>query len=364
MALLIREKQMRLRWVLPILKHKAYCRFMKTVTNTLGFAQSDIAGLRLRCITILKRQGYAGVKLAFPRVSRRSVFRWQETYFKSGKQFSSLIPKSTKPHLVRTMTIPPDILGFIKAVRQQHPRLSKYKLKIFLDEFCKGRGLPLFSVSWIGKVISRNSFFFDTRKPVKKQRKSKGEKLRIFRCPRQKDISLGYLQADGLKVCWNGQTLYFLCAVELVTRQAFVKRVPSLSSQQARDFLLWIKAQVGYRIHTVQTDNGSEFHGYCQEALADPENWGLDLTHLWSLPHSPQVNGYIERFNGIIQEEFIDYHVDTGVVDKPAFDQLLSDWLIYYNTRRPHHGLNLKTPQQRLLELQSPLTFSQSAKCV
>lgn len=331
---------------------------MKSVNNALGFAQSDIAQFRLRCINLLESQGYAGVKLAFPEVGRRTVFRWREQYLKSGKKLTSLLPKTTRPHRVRQMTIPVEILSFLKVMREQYPKLSKYKLKIFLDVFCAERGLPLYSSSWIGKVIRRNAFFFKTKKPVKKARKAPSQKLRIWRCPKQEDISLGYLQADGIKVMWMGQTLYFLCAVELVSRQAFVKRVSCLSSTQARIFLEEILSRVTYRIHTIQTDNGSEFAGYFQKALEE-----LKLIHLWSPPRSPRVNGYVERFNGVIQEEFIDYHIDTGVMDKPAFDQLLSDWLTYYNTKRPHHGLKLLTPMQYLLHLQQTITNTQSAKC-
>lgn len=343
---------MRLRWVLPILKHEAYFSFMKSINNSLGFSSSDIAQFRLRCIKILEKQGYAGVELAFPQVSKRSVFRWQSKYRQSEKKLTGLLPLSTRPHKVRQMVIPKEILSFLKAMRQQHPKLSKYKLKVFLDAFCQENNLKTYSVSWIGKVIKRHSFFFNTRQPVKKSRKTRIQKLRIWRCPKQKDISLGYLQADGLRVVWMGQTLYFLCAVELKSRQAWAKRVPCLSSLQAKLFLEEILKQVKYSIHTIQTDNGSEFACLFDQALKQ-----LSLKHLWSPPRSPKVNGYIERFNGIIQEEFIDYHIDVGIVNQNKFDKLLNDWLIYYNTQRPHHGLKLKTPLQYLQN------YQQSAKC-
>ena len=338
---------MRLRWILPIWKHKAYLRFMKTINNALGFADSDIAQFRLRCLQILEAQGFGGVRLAFPEVSRRSVFRWQRSYRHSGKRLMSLIPLSTRPHTLRQMVIPKEVLSFLKAMREQHPKLSKYKLKVFLDAFCREKDLKLHSVSWIGKVIKRHAFFFNTRRPVKQSRKYSTQKIRVWRCPKQEKIRLGYLQADGLRVVWSGQTLYFLCAVELKSRQAWAKRVPSLSSLQAKLFLEEILNRVTYPIHTVQTDNGSEFACYFEQALKQ-----ISLKHLWSLPKSPKVNGYIERFNGIIQEEFIDYHVDVGVIDKPRFDRLLKEWLVYYNTQRPHHGLKLKTPLHYLLNYQ------------
>ena len=66
---------------------------MKTVNNSLAFGNSDVAQFRLRCILILERQGYAGVKLAFPNVGRRTVFRWQEKYLESGKKLTGLLPQ-------------------------------------------------------------------------------------------------------------------------------------------------------------------------------------------------------------------------------------------------------------------------------
>ena len=34
---------------------------------------------------------------------------------------------------------------------------------------------------------------------------------------------------------------------------------------------------------------------------------------------------------------------------KDDFDKLLIDWLVYYNSKRPHFSLNLKVPLQYIL---------------
>lgn len=330
---------------------------MKTVDNCLKFQASDIAQFRYRCLLIYETQGLIGVQLAFPGVSGRSLSRWRSSYLKSGKKLNSLQPKPTRPSRCRQMVVPIKILSFLKAMRQQHPNLSKYKLKVFLDEFCFQEGLNTFSTSWIGKVIKRNSFFFSNRETIRRKQKTRN-KSRVLYCPKANKVGLGYLQVDGVKVVWEGQTLYFFCALEIVSRQAFAKRVISPSSLQAKLFLLEIKTKIGYSIHTIQTDNGSEFEKYFDQALKE-----LTINHLWSKPHSPKVNGFVERFNGILQQEFIDYHLDLGLTDKQLFDQKLSEWLVYYNTRRPHHSLLLKTPYQKLLELKQT-EKTQSAKCM
>ncbi|MBU1256069.1 integrase core domain-containing protein, partial [Patescibacteria group bacterium] len=43
------------------------------------------------------------------------------------------------------------------------------------------------------------------------------------------------------------------------------------------------------------------FDKYCKEN---------SLTHKWTYPHSPKINGVIERFNRSIQEEWLDMYQD------------------------------------------------------
>ena len=37
------------------------------------------------------------------------------------------------------------------------------------------------------------------------------------------------------------------------------------------------------------------------------------------------------------------------IKEKDVFDKLLIDWLVYYNSKRPHFSLNLKSPLQHIL---------------
>jgi len=78
----------------------------------------------------------------------------------------------------------------------------------------------------------------------------------------------------------------------LVSRQGWARKVKTFSSRGAREFLLWIQGQVEYKIHTVQTDNGSEFAGAFKEAIEE-----LEAAHLWSRPRSPKSHDF-----------FLDYH--------------------------------------------------------
>ena len=336
----------RLRHNFPIIKTRQYDCFMTTINTALCFDSNDKAKLKLHVITLLERTDWQTVKLAFPGISRATIYRWRKQFNDSNRKLSSLLPKSIRPHHTRQMAVPPQVLGFIKQLRKKYPRLSKYKIKPYLDIFCEEQQLDKYSVSWIGKVINRYSLFFNNRKPVKRRRKTK-KVNRISLCPRQKDIKLGYLQVDGLHVWFEGRKYYFLSAIELKSRQSWAKRVPSLSSRQARIFLEEIVKQVPYQIHTVQTDNGSEFEGEFDQAIGRMSG----VKHLWSYPRSLKTNGYVERFNWTIQDEFINYEVELLEFEPELFDQKLREWLRFYNTVRPHQSLGYKTPMQVLQSL-------------
>lgn len=344
------------RWILPIRGYSRYREFMKTIDTALGFDRSEIAKFRLRCIQLLDKHGYEGVVLAFPQVSRRSVFRWKHAYLSSEKNLLSLVPSSTKPHIVNQMRVPADILGFLKAMRQHHPHLSKYKLKPFLDVWCQQQGLALHSTSWIGKVLTKYHLFFGERKRIYRRRTHSRSGYTIRRTPNPAHTKLGYLQLDGIKVYWSGKKVLFLTALELKTRTAWVKIVPSLTSHHAKLFLEEILSSVSYPFHTIHTDNGGEFKAVFDQALVD-----LKLLHLWSPPRSPKIHAHMERFNGVFQDEFVDYHIDEAVTDRAAFQGHLTNWLEWYNTKRPHHSLNLLSPQQFLLHLSQGA--ASSAKC-
>lgn len=337
----------RIRHSLPIFKEKRYRWFMHTVDTALILHSNPKAIFRLRCIDLLEKCGWEAVNTAFPGVSRASVYRWRRIYEDGEKKAKALLSKSTRPHILRQMVIPPGVLGFIKEIRKKYPHLSKYKIKPFLDIWCMEQGLDMYSVSWIGKVISRNSFFFNTRKPVRKRRRKPRSGYRIHHCPSADKVNLGYLQLDGITIYWNGKKHTFLSALEVKTRTAWVKRVSTLSSFQAKVFLTEIMASVSYNFHTIHTDNGSEFKKVFDAAVSE-----LKLLHLWSPPRTPKVHGHVERFNKTVQEEFINYHLDTANTYPDQFTKLLNEWLSWYNNKRPHYALGQIAPNQYLLQLQ------------
>jgi len=311
---------------------------MKTIHNALGFGENDKAQFRFHVLKLFYQSGWRMVKEAFPYLSRPTVYRWKRVYELSAKKLSSLLPKSTRPKNTRKMQTPVPILVLIKSLREEYPRLGKEKIKLFVDAFCQANHLSSLSSSTIGKVIKRNHFFFAGKSQKKRSLISPQQRIKV--CPQTKGLTPGYLQVDGFKFWYGQRYYYFLTAVEIVTRQAFVKLVPHLSSKQAASFLKEVLSQSRVRIHTLQTDNGSEFEKYFRRASED-----LSINHLYSYPKHPKTNGFVERFNWTVQDEFLFSNEDL-LLYKEEFVKELKNWLIFYNTKRPHQSLGYLTPYQ------------------
>jgi len=278
--------------------------------------------------------------LAFPYLSRSTLYRWKKLYEDSGKRLNSLVPKSTRPHQTRVMQVPLSLFSLIKTLREQYPRMGKAKIKLFVDAFCQKEGIPTFCESKIGKVIKRNNFFFAGKTQGRRLKSRLVKRQRIKLCPNLRDVKPGYLQVDGFKFYYLEKYYYFLTAVEIVSKQAWVRLIPRLNSKQAQVFLKDILLTSHYPIHTIQTDNGSEFKKYFEEAAKEAK-----LTHLFSYPKHPKTQGFVERFNWTVQDEFL-FSFEDLLLHPEDFQEELSKWVVYYNQTRPHQSLGYLTPYQ------------------
>ena len=93
----------------------------------------------------------------------------------------------------------------------------------------------------------------------------------------------------------------------------------------------------------IQTDNGLEF----QRVFHDHVITNLGLEHHYIHKSSPNENAVIERSFRTDEEEFF-WRIDEPLVDFFDFNDRYQAFLEYYNGERPHLGLDLQTPLQRL----------------
>jgi transposase InsO family protein len=94
----------------------------------------------------------------------------------------------------------------------------------------------------------------------------------------------------------------------------------------------------GLAVDTILTDNGREFCG------TDRHPYELylqlnDIEHRKTRVRRPQTNGFVERFNRTVLDEFFRTAFRTTLYESVESLQAdLDAWLVHYNTQRPHQG--------------------------
>ncbi|OIO51135.1 hypothetical protein CO131_00120 [Candidatus Kaiserbacteria bacterium CG_4_9_14_3_um_filter_50_16] len=137
-------------------------------------------------------------------------------------------------------------------------------------------------------------------------------------------------------------------------RFAFAGAYTSHSSASVADFLRKVIEVCPFIIDEIQTDNGSEFAEHFESACTS-----LGLAHFNTHPRSPKENPFIERFNRTISDDFIMLNRPLLRDNVSAFNEKLVDWLIWYNTKRPHELLGMVSPLSYIV---STLTVGECQK--
>ena len=279
-------------------------------------------------------------------VSRRTLFRWE----KDG------IPKS-RAHQggYQKRVVNPVVVEEVIRLRTLHPGLGKEKLTPLLKEYCVQARLTLLSESTVGRVLDdlRTKGLLPTGATLRMSGKT-GKLLEKHSTPRRRKLRRnGYvpenpgdlLQLDGVLTFVESRRRYTFTAVDLVSRWAFSKTYTTASSRNGADFLRELLQTAPFAVSRIQTDNGSEFMKEFGEAVEKAV-----LIHFFNWVKQPKYQGWVERFNRTIQEEFLDWHHEALGGDPTAFNETLSTWLIFYNTKRIHRSLGRSG--QRLTPLQ------------
>ena len=79
--------------------------------------------------------------------------------------------------------------------------------------------------------------------------------------------------------------------------------------------------------------------GHYNTALVS--NYGLQQEFI--TPHCPQQNGIVERLIRTLKEQCIHRYRFESLQHA---NRVLSDWIQFYNERRPHQALDMKTPTE------------------
>lgn len=281
------------------------------------------------------------------RVSRKTFYKWKQRYEASQRQLSSLEDKPRIPKTKRRVNLDLETELNIKHLREKYIRTGKVKLqKLFEREYGQ-----YVSQNHIAYVISKYDLHYDSHKARKiRSKKIKGKGVKKIRI---NEINPHDYSTPAKPFFFTTDTIilylpygikrYVLTAIEYEKKIAYSRVYSSKSSLATFDFLIRLSALVDGKIAAILSDNGSEFSKHFEEACRR-----LKITHIYTRTRTPKDNSVCERFNRTLEEEFMetDEYFEPLLTETDLIEanRRLTEWLVFYNFKRPHQSLDYLTP--------------------
>ena len=140
--------------------------------------------------------------------------------------------------------------------------------------------------------------------------------------------------------------VYAFTAVDTFAKDVSVRLYPTLTSSDGKDFLEKSFENRFHHTELLQTDGGPEFKGeFKQNVFTFAERFRV------ARPYKKNEQSYIESFNRSLRKECLGWG-NFHPKQIPSLEKELTEYLLYYHTKRRHMGINMKTPNQILKEYQ------------
>lgn len=119
----------------------------------------------------------------------------------------------------------------------------------------------------------------------------------------------------------------------------YTSKLPETAADVLYDRVLPFYESHGIPVENILTDNGRE---YCGRPMIHPYQIFLELNdveHRRTKVARPRTNGFVERFNRTVLDEFFreTFH-DKFYASVEELQKDLDQWVHYYNHERPHRG--------------------------
>lgn len=249
-------------------------------------------------------------------ISRKTYYKWKKRdYGEENKQYR---PPESQPKLKLTY----DVRQFIEQSKLK-TNYGPLKMKMHVK---RELGLDL-SSTIIYRYYKRKGLI---RKPQKRLPWYRPMKSALV----IKNPGEG-VQMDVKYVYPKGKREYKFSVFDPYSKKYYFNIFPTKESLNAVRAFKEAEKYFGFKISSVQTDNGSEFRGEFHSWLTRK-----NIQHYFIPKKSPWWNSNVERVHKTIDDEF--YQNPRRVWKTPK------QWLKYYNFERIHLSLGGITPQEKL----------------
>ena len=261
---------------------------MKTsITEEMKFRQTDVE-------YAIKYDNNARAARRYE-TSRQQVQRWRKKY---NGTVQSLANQSRHPHKHPKQHTEKEIkLIQNKYQRHKHEGLGEVYRKS-IDAGYKR------SYESMCRQIKK---FKNYEKPKKiSYPKSKYEPLKGSYPGEYVQIDVKYVPVECIGFQSNYDRYYQITAIDLYSRKRILKLVNEHSSYETSKMLKTLEKDFGFKIKTIQTDNGREFCNDREQkkSLFEKVRKKLGIEYIRTRPYSPWQNGVVERSHKIDNELF------------------------------------------------------------
>lgn len=232
--------------------------------------------------------------------------------------------RSSRPHH-HPHELSPEIVEAILAYR------THYRRDAFFIHYLLTREGMAVSLSSVKRTLKRNELTYP----------SLWKKWHTYP-PRPVPEKPGILvEIDTVHVGVPEERMSLYTLLDVWSRWAYARPCLRINTHQSLQFVDDARAIAPFDFHTLQSDHGSEFSKWFTKRIVE-----RGMVHRHSRIRTPNDNAHLERFNRTIQDECI----RRIPKDLRVWRKEIPEYLRYYNDERPHMGLDMKTPQEKIAE--------------
>lgn len=249
-----------------------------------------------------------------------AVVRWMRRAEGIRPQSPTIPTRSSRPHH-HPQQLSLDLVRTILSYRDRTRRCAE-----FLHWLLQRDGLTV-SLSSVKRVLRRHGYV----------NHSKWKKWHPY-APRPAPERPGILvEIDTIHDGQSADRLYIYTLLDVCSRWAFAAVAERITTHRSLRFVEAARATAPFAFQTLQSDHGQEFSKWLTVQLQ-----ARSIAHRHCHVRSPAENGHLERFNRTIQDECL-RRVPRSL---KSYRSAIPEYIRYYNTERPHLGLQMRTPLQ------------------
>jgi transposase InsO family protein len=314
-------------------------------------AATKVAQHRLSVLELARELGNVAEACRQRGLDRTSFYEWKRRFQTQGFEGLKDLPPIHKSH---PQTTPPEVVERIRALALEHPAYGCNRLEAMLA--LEGRRVSAITIQ---KILNENGLGTRVERWLALEQTNAEKAIEITAeqaafleklnpCLRERHVESSapgeLLSADTFFVgsLKGVGKVYLHAVVDTYGSYAFgflhVSKQPEAAVAVLHNDVLPFYRNLDLPVGAVLTDNGREFCG----TENHPYELYLDLNgieHRRTKVRSPKTNGFVERFNGTVLDEFFRVKMRETFYDSvEALQADLDAWLVHYNTERPHLG--------------------------